>query len=224
MVRKTESEFNSLGNIIAGDVYIGGGETEAMKQIAELICELHDDYPEIRFHLFSGNSEDVIERLDKGLLDFGVLIQPVDIAKYDALDLPNPDVWGVIMRRDSPLADKDAITRADLLKLPLICSRQAIQETVGRNEYQEWFGEDFAKLDIVATYNLIFNAAHLVESGLGYAITLDKLIDTRNTGNLCFRPLTPRLESRLNIVWKKYQVFSPAAKLFLERMREKFDK
>ena len=224
MVRKTESEFSSLGNIVAGDVYIGGGETEAMKQIAELIRELHDDYPEIRFHLFSGNSEDVTERLDKGLLDFGILIQPVDIAKYDALDLPNPDVWGVIMRRDSPLADKDAITRADLLKLPLICSRQAIQETVGRNEYQEWFGKDFAKLDIVATYNLIFNAAHLVESGLGYAITLDKLIDTRNTGDLCFRPLSPRLESRLNIVWKKYQVFSPAAKLFLERMRDKFEK
>ncbi len=223
MVHKTESEFSSMGEIVSGDIYIGGGETEAMRQIARVIRELREDYPEIRFHIFSGNAEDVMERLDKGMLDFGVLIQPVNIAKYNFVNLPDKDVWGVAMRKDSPLARKKSITRQELLDVPLICSRQVVQRLSQRNEYSEWFGEDGARLNIAATYNLIYNAALMVEEGIGYAITLDKLVNVTEHSDLCFRPLTPRVESGLNVVWKKYQVFSAAAELFLERIREKFN-
>lgn len=207
---------------ISGDIYIGGGETKAMKLIAEIVKSLQEDYPGIRYHLYSGNADDVTERLDKGLLDFGILIQPADISKYDYINIPAKDVWGVIMRKDSPLAAKEVIKRKDLLNVPLICSRQAIQRTTARNEFSEWFGDDFDKLNVVTTFNLVYNAAIMVEEGIGYAISLDKLVNTTDTSNLCFKPLEPKLESGLNIIWKKYQVFSSAAELFLKKIQENF--
>ncbi len=222
MVHKTEAEFESMGEMVGGDVYIGGGETEAMRRIARLIHEIRDDYPEIRFHLFSGNAEDVTERLDKGILDFGILIQPVDLMKYNTIELPEKVVWGVVMRKDSPLAEKKSITRQDLPGLPLICSRQVEQRFSVKNEYSSWFGEIAAKRNIVATYNLIYNAALMVEEGVGYAIALDGLVNVTRHSGLCFRPLEPRLESGMNLVWKKYQIFSGAAELFLERIQESF--
>ena len=155
-------------------------------------------------------------------MDFGILIQPVDISRYDSVALPVHDVWGVIMRKDCPLAEQDAVTLQDLLKLPLICSRISIRQSAVKNAYAEWFGKSFEKLNIVATYNLIYNAALLVESGIGYALGLDGLIDALGNRALCFRPLKPRLESGLNIVWKKYQVFSKAAEIFRERILERF--
>lgn len=222
MVHKTEAEFDSMGDNIAGDIHIGGGETDAMRQIARIIGELHEDYPDIRFHIYSGNAEDVTERLDKGMLDFGILIQPVNIAKYDYVNLPEKDVWGVVMRKDSPLAAQKTVARGDLAGLPLICSRQPLQQNSGYNEVLNWLGDGFDKGNIVATYNLIYNAALMVEEGIGYAISLDKLVSVTGHHNLCFRPFEPRLESGLNIVWKKYQVFSAAAGLFLERIKKKF--
>lgn len=212
-----------MENMVSGDIYIGSGETEAIKLIAQIAKELREVYPGIRYHLHSGNAQDVTERLDKGLLDFGILIQPADLSKYDYLDLPAKDRWGVAMRRDSPLAQKDSICKEDLLDLPLLCSRQAVERGVGANEFCQWFGDDFEKLNIVTTFNLVYNAAIMVEAGVGYAITIDKLVNTAEHSSLCFRPLTPRLESGLNIVWKKYQVFSTAAELFLERLKETFD-
>ncbi len=222
MVHKTESEFSSMGETIAGDIYIGGGETEAMRQIARLTREIRRDYPEVRFHIFSGNAEDVTERLDKGILDFGLLIQPVDILKYDSINLPDKVTWGVVMRKDSPLAKKQVVTQQDLLDLPLICSRQVVQRLGQKNEYSDWFAETGERLNIVATYNLIYNAALMVEEGVGYAIALDRLVNTTSHSRLCFRPLKPGVKSGMNLVWKKYQVFSSAAELFLERAREKF--
>ena len=222
MVDKTEAEFTSAGNTVSGDIYIGGGETRAMHEIAEVIKELRESYPDIHFHLYSGNAADVTERLDKGLLDFGVLIQPADISKYNYMNLYEKDIWGVIMRKDSPLAGKEHIKKEDLLDLPLICSRQAISLHQTGNAFSDWFGEDFEKLNIVTTFNLVYNAAIMVDAGIGYAITLDNLTDTSNNSNLCFRPLEPKLESGLNIIWKKYQVFSPAAELFLGKMNERF--
>ena len=222
IVNRTESDFNAMGENIGGSVHIGGGESKAMRLIAETIGELREDYPDIRCSLYSGNAEDVMERLDKGLLDFGILIQPVDISRYDSVALPVHDVWGVIMRKDCPLAEQDAVTLQDLLKLPLICSRISIRQSAVKNAYAEWFGKSFEKLNIVATYNLIYNAALLVESGIGYALGLDGLIDALGNRALCFRPLKPRLESGLNIVWKKYQVFSKAAEIFRERILERF--
>lgn len=224
MVEKTEAEFQAINDTISGDVYIGGGESDCMRYIAEVIKEIQSDYPEIKFHISSGNAEDVTEKLDKGLLDFGVLIQPVDLSKYDNLALPDKDVWGVVMRKDSPLAKKDCVELEDLRGLPLINSRQAMRKTSAKNEFIEWFCGEFENMNTVATINLIYNAAVMVKAGIGYAITLDKLVDTSVQSELCFRPLKPKLESGLDIVWKKYQVFSPAAKLFLDRLHEKFKK
>lgn len=222
MVDKLEDEFKSMEETIGGDIYIGGGETDAMKQIARVARDLQSRYPNIRYHLYSGNEDDVTERLDKGLLDFGVLIQPANISKYNYINIPAKDVWGVVMRKDSPLAVKDTIQASDLIQAPLICSRQAIKQTFSKNDFADWFGEDFNKLNIVTTYNLAYNAGAMVEEGIGYAIAIDKIVNTSNESKLCFRPLEPRLESGLNIVWKKHHVFSAAADKLLKAIQEKF--
>ena len=172
MIGKTKAEFNALQKTVAGEVYIGGGETRGMRLIAEVITELRERHPEIHYHLYSGNAENVTERLDKGLLDFGILIQPTDLSKYNSITLPVKDVWGVIMPQNSPLAQKTSISKDDLTTLPLICSQQAVRRTSVYNEFQAWFGKDFEKLNIVATYNLVFNAALLAEQGIGYVLKL----------------------------------------------------
>lgn len=224
MVVKVEEEFNAMEETIGGDIYIGGGETEAMKLIARTVKSLQHKYPAIRYHIFSGNSDDVTEQLDKGLLDFGILMQPADLSKYNYLNIPAKDVWGVVMRKDSPLAVKESIQKTDLLDVPLLLSRQAIKPGLSKNEFSEWFGEEYDKLNVVTTYNLVYNAALLVEEGIGYAVTLDKIANTSSDSNLCFRPLEPRLESGLNIVWKKHQVFSQSANLFFEEIKNTFSK
>lgn len=224
MVEKTEAEFHSIRDVVSGDVYIGGGETDSMKYVAEIMKEIRADCPDIKFHIQSGNAEDIIEKLDKGLLDFGILIQPVDLSEYDHIGLPEKDVWGVVMRKDSPLAENESIKLEDLKGLPLLNSRQAMKRMSAKNEFIEWFKDEFENLNTVATFNLVYNAAIMVKKGVGYAITLDKLVDTSNESELCFRPLNPKLESGLDIVWKKYQLFSPAAELFLKRLQVKFNK
>lgn len=224
MVDKTEEEFQAMETDISGDIYIGGGETQAIRLLASVIKDLNNDYPDIRYHLYSGNFDDVTERLDRGLLDFGVIVQPADLSKYDCLHLPSSDRWGVVMRKDSPLAKKKYIKKEDLLDLPLICSRQAISDKKEKNEYLAWFGDDFDKLNIVSTFNLVYNAALLVEAGVGYAITIDDIANVSEDSLLTFRPLKPALNSGLDVIWKKYQVFSQAAELFLERMSMAFEK
>ncbi len=219
MVDKTEAEFNSMKNIVSGDVYIGGGETIAIRTVAKVIKSIRDKCPDIHFNIYSGNAYDVTEKIDKGLLDFGVLIQPADISKYNYLRIKDEDIWGVVMRKDSPLAEKDFIEKNDLISLPLICSKQAISNGLPENKFKEWFGDEFSKLNIIATFNLVYNAAIMAEAGIGYVITLDKLVNTEETSNICFRPLKPELKANLDIVWKKNQVFSPAAELFLEELK-----
>lgn len=217
LVEKTESEITSGDEMIGGDIYIGGGETDAMKIIAEIATEFKTEYPGICYQIYSGNAEDVTEKLDRGLLDFGVLIEPADIHKYEHLRLPMVDTWGVLMRKDSALAEKEEVEPEDILDLTLICSRQMFRT----QEMQKWIGRKPEKLNIVATYNLLFNASLLVEAGIGYALCLDKIIKTPDDGMLCFRPLKPSMNVHLDIVWKKNQVFSKAAELFLERLKEK---
>ena len=221
MIEKTRAEFKSSDKIIAGDIRIGGGETHAIELITKIMRNIQKDYPNIQYHLHSGNSDDVSEKLDKGLLDFGILIEPAGILKYDFIKIPAKDTWGVLMRKDSKLAKKKFITKNDLIKLPIICSRQAVYNRPSDNKFLEWFQSDFDKLNIVATYNLIYNASIMVKSGIGYAIGLDKLINT-NGSSLCFVPLKPKLEAELNIVWKKEQIFSPASGIFLDALYKKF--
>lgn len=223
MVDKTEAEFTSMENTVGGDIYIGSGETDAIKLIAKVAKDLRDAYPFVRYNIHSGNAQDVTERLDKGLLDFGLLIQPADLSKYDYINIPAEDVWGVVMRKDSPLAEKEFICKEDLLDVPLICSRQVTQASGTQNQFTEWFGEDIDKMDIVTTFNLVYNAAIMVDAGIGYAITIDKLVNTSADSNLCFRPLKPQLKSGLNLVWKKYQVFSSAAEVFLNMLKKSFE-
>ena len=223
MADRTTEEFKSITDIIKGDVYIGGGETRAIKFLTDIIKEIRQEYPDIKYHIYSGNAEDVTEKLDRGLLDFGVLIQPIDLKKYDSITLPYYDTWGVITKKDSILADKKFVTLYDLAKLPIIASRQMSRKYSDASGFLDWFGEHFDNLNITATYNLVYNAGIMVKSGMGYAITLDKLVNTSGDSELCFRPLAPKLESGLDIVWKKYQVFSPAAKLFLDKLKNKFE-
>ena len=222
MVDKTEAEFRSMESTVAGDIYIGGGETRAISYIADVVRELREKYPDIKYHLHSGNEADVTERLDRGLIDFGILVQPADLTQYDCLNLPAEDIWGVVMRKDSPLAEKPSITRQDLRELPLILSRQAIAGRKEDNEFINWFGSDFDKLNIVTTFNLMYNAAIMVEAGIGYAVGIDGITNTDVNSPLCFRPLEPRMTAGLDVIWKKYQVFTPAAELFLQRLQERY--
>lgn len=224
MVEKTEEEFQSINEVISGDIYIGCGETESMKYLAEVMKELQNEYPGIKFHIYSGNAEDVTEKLDKGLLDFGVLIQPINLSKYDNITLPEKDVWGVVMRKDNPLAKNETIKVEDLIDVPILVSRQMSPKYSKDSGFLDWFGEKFENLNISATYNLVYNAAIMVKAGMGSALTLDKLANTSKESELCFRKLDPKLESGLDIVWKKNQIFSPCARLFLEKLQEKFNK
>lgn len=223
LIDKTRTDFKSNEKIIAGDIYIGGGETYAIELIAEIMKDIQEYYPNIIYHIQSGNSEDITEKLDKGLLDFGILTEPSDLSKYEYIKMPVKDTWGILMRKNSKLSKKQFITRKDLMNLPLICSKQLMLNLFSNNNFLEWFKNDFNKLNIVATYNLIYNASVMVKAGLGYVIGFDKLINTSNSA-LCFVPLKPKLESGLNIVWKKNQVFSPASKIFLDKLYNKFEK
>ena len=216
LVQKTEEELTLVDEAVSGTVRIGAGETHAFRTLAQSIQELTTQHPDIHFHLFSGNAEDVMERLDKGLVDFGVLIEPYDVSKYGYLRLPLVDVWGVLMRKDSPLASLDAIQAEELWNVPLICSRQALEG----GQLASWLKADYGKLNLVSSYNLLFNASLLVEAGVGYALCLDNIVNTTGESDLCFRPLSPVLESHVNLVWKKHQIFSKSSALFLNQIRK----
>ena len=218
LLEKTRSEFLSPRDTIAGNVSIGAGETYVIQLLGAIIKEIQAEYPNIKFHFYSGNADEVKERLDKGLLDFGVVISPADVKKYHSLLLPAKDTWGVLMRKDSPLAVNEVITPKDLWDVPLITSRQSLVSS----ELSKWLKKDLKKLTVVATYNLVYNASKLVEEGVGYGLTLDKLVNFAPDSQLCFRKLSPALESNLDVIWKNTQVFSKASGLFLERMKERF--
>ncbi|WIH80655.1 LysR family transcriptional regulator [Brachyspira pilosicoli] len=222
MVDKTRAEFNFTDKVIAGDIFIGAGETWAMSLVASVMKDVQSDYSHIRYNIYSGNFQDITEKLDKGLLDFGLLIDPADLSKYDYLKIPLKDTWGLAMRKDSPLSNKKNITKRDLLNIPLIISRQVIETEIEDNDFSRWFSDTFDNLNITATYNLIYNALIMVSEGMGYALCLDKLIDNIYHQNICFIPLKPKLESGINIVWKKNQEFSRASKIFLDRLTNKF--
>lgn len=218
LMEKTKSELSSSDENINGEIYMGSGETEAVSTIAKVAKNLQKEHPLIRYHIYSGDAERIVERLDKGLIDFGLLVEPFDNSKYDFIRLPVKDTWGVLMRKDSPLAEKENICAEDLWDKPLIISHQ----TTISNEMIAWLRKDISQLNVVATYDLLYNASRFVKMGFGYAITLDKLINTSGDSNLCFRPLYPASEAGLCIVWKKYQVFSRAAEQFLREIQKEF--
>lgn len=211
---RTEQEIKSPDGTVAGDVRVGGGETRAFRLVAEAAARLNKRHPEVTLHIYSGDGEAIAERLEKGLIDFGIFIEPTDLAGYEHIRLPVTDMWGIFVRRDHPLARKQSVTAADLAGEPLIRSRHSL----GNSLVSEWFGGDDG-LNIVATYNLLYNASLLAERGLGCAVGLDGLLNT-DDGPLCFKPLDPPLRSRLDVAWKRGQVFSPAAAAFLTELKD----
>lgn len=217
LVKKTEDEIAFSNDISEGDVYIGAGETHAVHLLAEGASQLQLQYPGIRYHIASGDTTDVLEELDRGLIDFGLLFDSVDKSKYECLQLPHQDIYGILMRRDCALAKKEVITPEDLWELPLICNRNS---THNENDLFKWLKKDRTEINIIATYNLLYNASIMVEAGIGYAFALDNIINTTGTSPLCFRPLSPRLDAHMFLVWKKYQVFSKAAEKYLLQMQE----
>ena len=215
LTQKTEAELRQSDSSIGGDVWIGGGESEGMRVVAQTVNSLQKDFPEIHIHLVSGNAGDTLERLEKGLVDFGVAVGSVNPSKYESIWLPAAHVAGLLMRKDSPLASRSCITPADLQGLPIITSRNEDM----RRRYTDWLGKDFESLNIVASFNLIYNAAFLVEEGVGYALCWDRLVSSSKESPLCFIPYEPRMVININMVWKKDQIFSKASQKFLERLR-----
>lgn len=217
LVRKAEDEITGSDEIIAGDITVGTGETDGLRFLAKAAQSLQRDYPLIHLNIISGDKATVLEDLDKGLIDFGIIFGGIDASKYEYINIPHTDIWGVMMRRDSPLAKKRKITAADLAGKPLIVSRQAFRN----DDLREFFSRFPEKPNIVATYNLLFNGSIMVDEGMGYAICLDGIINVTGDSNLCFCPLSPRLEAHMSIVRKKYQVLSKPIKLFLERIENR---
>lgn len=215
MVDLTTSEFASMNEFNGGDIYIGCAESEGITLLAKAAKKLQAKQDNLHFHMYSGNAETVCERLDKGLLDLAVVVQNIDLSKYSYLDLSIKDTWGLIMRKDSPMVSKAKIPIENLIGIPLIVSRQGVT-----NEMPEWLQKNYDRLNIVATYDLIFNASILVREGVGYALGFDKLVNTGAESIVCFRPIEPTITSPMRLIWRKEQQFSRAAELFLEKVRD----
>lgn len=215
LVDKTEAEFKSLEEMKSGDIYIGAPESESMRIFAEAVHDLQKQHPGIRCNIYSGNLEDVCAKLDKGLLDLAIVMSYVDLEKYNYIAMNTEDKWGVVMRRDDPLADKESFTVSELVGLPLICSRQWAV-----HELPMWLGAKARDLNVVATYNLAFNGSVMAKTGLGYEITLDRLIDTGNDSELVFIPLSDAPKTEMYVVWRKYQTFTPIAELLVEELKK----
>ena len=216
-----EAEFSAPGEGIAGEIMIGCGETQIMREIAKVAIRLQRDYPGIRFNLYSANADDVSEKLDQGLLDFGLMFEPFDMGRYDTLLLPFSDTIGVLMQENHPLAGKKSIRLADVEGVPMIMPSQG-QFLASSGPMTDVF-RDTGRLNIVCYYNLLFNAAVMVEQGMGIACCLEHLADTSEHTRLTFRPADPPMVKRPRLAWKKNQVFSPAAELFLMRIRQQFE-
>lgn len=213
----TEKEFRSLGEkTVSGDLSLGCGESKALSFVTDALKVLQDEHPLIIPHFFSGNGEIVMDRLDKGLLDFAVLMGAENTERYYSLPLPNHDTWGLLMDKDDPMAQKKAITAEDLLDIPLILSSQSLS----RDELSGWLGFPMSRLHIAATYTLLFNGSLMVRSGLSYALCFDHIAPSGKDSPFAFRPLT----SPLSLVWKKHQILSAPAEAFLAKIREAGEK
>lgn len=218
MADKITDEFRSLGNTVSGDIYIGCAESYLVKYLARAIKNLNKIYPLIRFHITSGDTEQVEEKLKKGLYDFAFIVEPPDLSQYNYLEVPESDIWGAVIPNTHPLAQKNEITINDLLPYPIFASRQSMIVDLPR-----WCGEYSEKLNLLASFNLTTNAAVFSKEGLGITLTFDHLVDTSKESGLVFRPLSPKLETKMYIIWKKYQMFTPAAKALLDELNNIFN-
>ncbi len=214
---KIEREFHSLDDITGGDLYFGLAESYQIRRLAREIQIFKERYPGLRYHITSGDTEQVADKLDQGLLDFAVLAEVPDPDRYGLLRFPEPDLWGLVMPSDSPLAQKPALSPADLAGLPLFCSGQGWEKDI-----KPWAKEEMEGLHLEGSFRLSYNASLFTQEGLGYLLTFDHLINTSPESDLVFRPLTPRLETWLYLVWKKGQKLSPLAQRFLAQLQAAF--
>lgn len=211
LLDKTQSELLTDGDDVHGTVSVGGGESYAVGLIAKAACETRKRYPRVKFDFFSGDTDAVCEKLDKGLVDFGILIEPSSLEKYNSLRLPLTDTWGILARKDSEIAAKDRVTADDVKSLPLMFSVHAFK----KNAITERFGKNLESLNVVSTYNLIYNASLMVEQGIGYAVGIDRIINVSGGSKLKFIPFDPPLETHLDVAWKRQGELSKASKAFL---------
>ena len=212
LMQLTEAELTQARDTITGEIHIGAGESHAFHFLSRAAGQLMQEPPGIRVHEVSGDTADLMDQLNNGLLDFALIFSEFDRSLYHSLVLPQEDRFGVLMRRDSALAAREIVTMDDLTGKPLLISRAA--------DGQLWNGEDTRDINVVGTYNLIYNASLMVEDGLGYALCFDRLINVSGDSALCFRPLFPELHARGTLIWKRYQVLSPVVRLFIQTLRE----
>ena len=212
LAEKAERELTHSGGELSGEIAIGCGETRSMTTLSRHIRLFRQRYPQVRFRIYSAIADDVKERIEKGLLDMGLLTEPVDIGRYAFHRLPEKDRWGVLVPEDHPLAAKDGASPQDLLGEPLLLSGRELI----RQELAGWFGEAYGAIQVAAEYNLILNAANMVKNGVGLALCFD--LDCVASG-LRFVPLSPTLETGTVLAWKKDQTGSPAAEEFLRQLR-----
>ena len=216
LAEKTELEFKNSGEELTGLISIGSGVSAVVSEnLPDLIQTYSNRYPHVRFELHTGTAAVIKDQLDKGLLDVGILMEPVEVEKYDFIRLPKKDVWGVLMPEDDPLAQKNNITSADLRNLPLIASWRIVERVA-----KAWFGGDMDHLNVICTYDLIDNAALLVERRLGYAFVIEGAL--KHFPSLVFRPLFPEISNTSVLVWKKYQPSSTAVHKFIELARNAY--
>lgn len=209
LANRAENEMKNTSATIAGDIYIGSGESVSIRHIMQAAHTVQTEYPDVHFHFTSGDGADLVDRLDKGLFDFCILYGEIDQSKYEYIELPFTETWGLLMTDDVPLAKKEYVTTQDLWDLPLIFSRQTTTST----HFLQWIGKSEKELNIVNTYNLVFNAVLMAGEKMGYVLTLDHLVNTAGT-NLCFKRIMPLRELKLYLVWKKYRTQSKAAEIF----------
>ncbi len=217
MADKIEKEFVSLDDLSGGELFLGLAESCQIKYIADTIKGLKERYPRLRYHVTSGDTEQVADKLQKGLLDFVVLAEEPDRKQYESMAFPEADRWGLVFPADDPLAEKESFDPSGLRGLPLFCSEQA-----WRHEIKDWAGAAFDAYRLEGSFRLSYNGSVFARAGLGYLLTFDKLIDVSPESGLVFRPLTPCLETKLYLVWKKRQPLTPIAERFLEQVRGAF--
>jgi len=215
LMDKTISELSSSEEVITGDILIAAGETEKISILANIAKSLNTRHPDIRYRLYSGDSEFVKDKLDNGLVDFGLVIGTVDIEKYDYIKLPVSDRWGIIMKDTDELAKYDRISSDMLSDKPLFLSHQSSDSS----EIRSWFSDNNISPQIVGTYNLAYNASVFVKSGFGYMLVLDNILNTTISSGLTFRPIIPTMKADMYFIWKKNQVFGKAASAFLDEMK-----
>ncbi len=217
MADKIEKEFISLDDIQGGELYFGLAESYQIRYLAKEILSFKKQYPDLHYHITSGDTEQVVEKLNKGLIDFAVLAETPDYNKHEAIAFPEDDRWGLVLRKDDPLAKKQSISVDDMKGLPIFCSEQGWQ-----NEIKNWAGRKWEHLHLEGTFRLSYNGSLFVKEGLGYLLTFAHLIDTSENSDLIFIPLTPSLSTKLYLVYNKYQKLTPIAERFLRQIETAF--